>query len=74
MRLSPPPAPRSRPSVRPSASAAGRPSGQRAAPRPARGGRGKQNNAAREVTRGHQAPLRSAPLRLEPARSLRYAR
>ena len=45
-----------------------------AAPRPARGGRGKQNQAAREIARGHQAPLRFSALRLQPARSLRSAR
>ena len=41
---------------------------QLAAPRPTRGGLEKQNNAARKITRGHQAALRSAPLRLELAR------
>ena len=58
---SPPPTPRSRlPVHAPSLSLGTCPGRHLAAPRPARGGRGKQNNAAREIARGHQAALRSA--------------
>ena len=74
--ISPPPAPRSRlPVHAPSLSLGTCPVRQLAAPPPRpRGGPGKQNHAAREIARRHQAPLRFSALRLEPARSLRSAR